>query len=91
MISATRLAALIASWSDEAAVARASMRPDDYAARCQQTVEALRELERLRGAVPTAKQDLICGKPIDGRFDDEVWCDQPAGHKGPCFPCDLPF
>lgn len=46
MITAARLQELIASWSHEAAVARASLRQDDYAARCQQTVEALRELEQ---------------------------------------------
>lgn len=56
MINAARLPSLIDTWLHEAAVALANQRADDYAARCQQTVEALRELQLLR----KAHREIIC-------------------------------
>lgn len=59
MIAPNRLSQLIADWDHEAAVARASLRRDDYPQRCQETVEALRELERLRTAVDSHNSQCL--------------------------------
>lgn len=48
MITPARLAALIKTWKAEAAIARRCERSDEYARLCEETVGALRELERCR-------------------------------------------
>jgi hypothetical protein len=60
---------IIAAWQQEARVADQSGRSDGYPRICEQTVEALRELQQLRAANHQKQPDSV----ITGQAQQE-WC-----------------